>query len=291
MKPAAFQYFAPHSLDEAVDLLGRHGEDAKLIAGGQSLVPMMAFRLATPAVLVDLNGVSELEYVREEDGTLMLGALARHRAVQDLTWLTERCPVVAEGVGFVGHPAIRNRGTAGGSLAHADPSAEWPALLLALDGEVDAVGPGGRRTIGAPDLFVTYFTTSLGPDEVLTEVRLPLQDDERVGSSFVELARRHGDFAMAGVAAIVKLAADGSVADARIALIGVRDTAIRSGAAEAMLRGASPTEEALGEAARAIAGDIEPASDVHGSAEYRRHVATVLVRRALVRCVERALAR
>jgi carbon-monoxide dehydrogenase medium subunit len=198
--------------------------------------------------------------------------------------------MVAEGVDLIGHPAIRNRGTVGGSLAHADPAAEWPAVLVALDGDVEAVGPGGARTIAAADLFDTYFTTTLAADEILTQVRLPLPDRRAVGSCFVELARRHGDFAVAGVAAMVKLTDDGSVADARIALIGVRDVPVRARAAESLLKGAVPSDGVLAEAARAIDAEIEPVSDLHGSAAYRRHVAAVLVRRALSTARDRALA-
>jgi carbon-monoxide dehydrogenase medium subunit len=292
MKPAAFEYVAPRSVKEAVALLVRYGEDAKVIAGGQSLVPMMAFRLATPSALIDLNGIAALEYVRRDGDILVLGALARHRAVQELAWLRGRCAVLAEGVDLIGHPAIRNRGTVGGSLAHADPAAEWPALLLALDGEVDAVGAGGRRTIPATELFETYFTTSLRPDEVIVEARVALPvEGALTGSSFVELARRHGDFAIAGTAVVMVLAADGSVANARISLIGVRDTAIRARAAEAILSGATPADEALAEAANAVQREIEPISDVHGSSEYRRRVATVVVRRALTMARDRAHAR
>ena len=290
MKPAPFVYLAPRSLEEAVRLLAEHGDEAKVLAGGQSLVPMMNFRLAAPAVLVDLNGVSELEHVREQGGMLVLGALARHRAVPDVPGLRGRCPMLTEGVELIGHAAIRNRGTVGGSLAHADPSAEWPALLLAMDGEADAVGPSGRRTISAADLFESYFTTTLAPDEILTEVRLSLPNGGHVGSAFVELARRHGDFALAGAATIVNMIDDSTVGEARIALIGLRDKAIRASAAESLLRGAPATDETLVEAAAAIDAEIEPISDVHGSAEYRRHVAKVLVRRALTRAVERARA-
>lgn len=277
-----------------MSLLAEHGDEAKVIAGGQSLVPMMAFRLATPTALVDLNGVADLEYVRRDGETLVLGALARHRSVQDLAWLRERCAMVAEGVDLIGHAAIRNRGTVGGSLAHADPAAEWPAILAALDGEVDVVGPARRRTIAAADLFDTYFTTRLAPEEILAEVRLPLPGDDAtagVGSAFVELARRHGDFAIAGVAALVNMLGDSSVADARIALIGVHDTPVRSHAAEALLRGAQPTDDVLAEAARAIDGEIDPVSDLHGSAKYRRHVAASCVCRALTLARDRAGAR
>jgi carbon-monoxide dehydrogenase medium subunit len=287
MKPAPFRYFAPTSLEEAVGLLAQHGDEAKVIAGGQSLVPMMAFRLATPSVLVDLNGIGELAYARLDGDTLAIGAVARHSAVLELDGLDGRAAVITEGAGLIGHPAIRNRGTVGGSLAHADPAAEWPAVLLALDGEVDAVGPDGRRTIPAAGLFDTYFTTTLAEGEILAEVRLPLPRTG-AGSSFVELARRHGDFALAGAAATVALLEDGRIEEARIALVGVRDTPVRARAAEEALRGAPPTDEALAEAARAIQDDIEPMSDVHGSAQYRRRVATVMVHRALMAARDRS---
>ena len=287
MKPGAFAYLAPRSVEEAVALLAERGEDAKVIAGGQSLVPMMAFRLATPAALIDLNGVSELDHGRVDRDTLVLGATARHRAVQALSGLRERCAMVAEAVDLIGHPAIRNRGTAGGSIAHADPAAEWPALLLALDGEVDAVGPAGRRTIEAGEFFQTYFTTALAPDEILTEVRLKLPVGT-VGSAFVEVAQRHGDFAVAGAGALMVMANDGSVADARLVLIGVRDTAVRSVAAETILRGASPTDPVLHDAANAIGSAIDPVSDVHGSSAYRRRVAIAVARRALTLARDRA---
>jgi aerobic carbon-monoxide dehydrogenase medium subunit len=287
VKPAAFEYLAPRSVEEAVALLAERGEDAKVIAGGQSLVPMMAFRLATPAALVDLNGVSELDHARVDRDTLVLGATARHRAVQELSGLRERCAIVAEAVELIGHPAIRNRGTAGGSIAHADPAAEWPALLLALDGEVDAVGPAGRRTIAAGEFFQTYFTTALAPLEILTEVRLQLPAGA-VGSAFVEVAQRHGDFAVAGAGALVVMANDGAVADARLVLIGVRDTAVRSVAAETILRGASPSDPVLDDAANAIESEIDPLSDVHGSSAYRRRVAIAAARRALTLARDRA---
>jgi carbon-monoxide dehydrogenase medium subunit len=288
MKPAPFEYLAPRSIEEAVHALAEHGEEAKVLAGGQSLVPMMNFRLASPAVLIDLNGVTELEYAREDGDTLVLGALARHRDVQDLASVRQRCAMVAEGVDLIGHQAIRNRGTVGGSLAHADPAAEWPALLASLDGEVDAVGPNGRRTIAAAELFVTYFTTALEPDEIVVEARLPLVAGGRVGSTFVEFAQRHGDFALAGVGALVKMTDESTIAEARITLIGVRDVPVRARAAEAELVGARPDDGVIEEAARAIQDEIDPVSDLHGSADYRRHVAEVLTRRALAIAVARA---
>lgn len=288
MKPPPFEYLAPSSLQEAVGLLGEHGDEAKVLAGGQSLIPLLALRLASPGLLVDLNRVEELAYLREEGEALVIGAMARHRDVERLPGLRERCAMVADAVELVGHVAIRNRGTVGGSLAHADPSAEWPALALALDAECDVVGPSGRRTVAAADLFETYFTSSLRPEEILAEVHLPLPDGGRVGSAFVELARRHGDFAIAGAGALLRLGEEGSVADARVALIGVRDTAVRARGAEAVLRGQRPTTDLFGEAAEAIDGEIDPVSDVHGSSDYRRHVAKVLARRALGAALARA---
>ena len=279
MKPAPFDYARPRNLQEAVELLAARPDEAKILAGGQSLVPMMAFRLATPDVLIDLNGVGELEGVRLEDGDLVLGAMARHRDAEDFRGLRDRCALVADAVGLIGHPAIRNRGTVGGSIAHADPAAEWPAVLTALGGSVVAAGPNGSRTIGAGELFDTYFTTTLAADEILAEVHLPLPP-AGAGSAFIELARRHGDFALAGAAVVLEL--DGEiVAEARVVLIGVADRPFRAVTAESFLRGAAATDETLALAAASIGPEIEPMSDVHGSSDYRRHVAGVMLQRAL----------
>jgi aerobic carbon-monoxide dehydrogenase medium subunit len=288
VKPAPFEYVAPEHLDEAASLLSEHGDDAKVLAGGQSLVPLLAFRLATPGMLIDLNRIADLEFVREDGDRLVMGAMARHAMVERMADLSTRCPILAEGVALIGHPAIRNRGTVGGSLAHADPAAEWPALLLALDGEVDVTSARGRRTVPAEDLFATYFTTTLEPDEIVAEVRLTIPNG-RTGSTFVELARRHGDFAIAGVGTVVGLS-DDVVSDAKIVLIGVRDRPVRARKAEELLRNESPTDEAFSATAEAVIEDIDPVSDVHGSSDYRRHVAKVLVRRALRRAADRARA-
>ncbi len=290
MKAAPFEFVAPRSLEEATAMLTEHGDEAKVLAGGQSLVPMMAFRLATPGVLVDLNGITELEYVRDGGDVLEIGALARHSSVEHLAGLEQRCPIVPDAVRMVGHVAIRNRGTVAGSLAHADPAAEWPALLVALDGAVEALGPAGSRTIDGASLFVSYFTTVLAPDEIVTRVRLPLPVGSRVGTAFVELSRRHGDFAIAGVAAILRLAQDGTVEDARVVLMGVHAVPARATSAEAILRGTVPSDEVIAEASNAVDGHLEPVSDVHASSEYRRHVAQVLTRRALWTARERARA-
>ena len=287
MKPPPFEYVAPRSVDEAVAALVEHGDEAKVMAGGQSLVPLLAFRLARPSVVVDVNRVAGLEGARLDGDTLEVGALTRQRDVELLPGLRERCPMIVEAVEQIGHVAIRNRGTVGGSLAHADPAAEWTALALALDAELDLHGPGGTRTVPAHEFLVTYFTTALQPDEVLTRIRLRVPNG-RSGSCFLELARRHGDFAIAGVGALVSLGAGGEVADARVALIGVGERAVRSSAAEQILRGSVPTGDVLVEAAGAVAGEIEPNGDIHASADYRRHVAGVLVRRALETAVARA---
>ena len=287
MKPPPFEYLAPRSLDEAVAALAEHGDEAKAMAGGQSLVPLLAFRLARPSVIVDLNGIPGLEGARLDDTTLEIGALTRQRDVERMPGLRERCPMITEAVEQIGHVAIRNRGTVGGSLAHADPAAEWTALALALDAECEVVGPKGTRTVPASEFVVTYFTTVLEPDEVLTRIRLGIPNGSS-GSCFLELARRHGDFAIAGVGALVVLDAGGAVGDARLALIGVGDRAVRAESAEQVLRGSRPTAELLADAARTVEAELAPNGDIHASADYRRHVAGVLVRRALATAVARA---
>jgi carbon-monoxide dehydrogenase medium subunit len=287
-KPSPFEYAAPETLEEAVSTLAQHADDSKLIAGGQSLVPLLALRLSSPSVLVDLNGVSELEYLRDEGARLEIGAMARHRAVELLPALVGRCPMLAEALALIGHVAIRNRGTVGGSLAHADPTAEWGALLLALDGEVEVTGPRGVRTISSNDFFITHFTTALEADEILTKISLSLPNGPRVGSAFLELSRRHGDFAIAGAAAVLEMAEDGTVARARAALIGARDTPLRARATEDALVNERPSDERLRHAADAVASEIDPPSDVHGSSEDRRHLSHALMRRALMRARDRA---
>lgn len=287
-KPSPFEYLAPESLEEAVSILAEHADDAKVIAGGQSLIPLLALRLSSPSLLVDLNRISELEYLQDQGGRLEIGAMARHRSVESLSGLAARCPMVAEAVAMIGHVAIRNRGTVGGSLAHADPTAEWGALLLALGGEVEVTGPRGGRTIPAHELFVTHFTTTLEADEILTKVLLPIPKGPRAGSAFLELARRHGDFAVAGAAAVLELTEDGTIAHVRVALIGAGETPVRIRGVEELLQGEGPSDERLRQAAEAVAAEISPPSDVHGSSEDRRHFAQVLTRRALTRALDRA---
>ena len=283
MKPAPFRYHAAHSVAEAVALLGEFGDEAKVLAGGQSLVPAMNFRLARPAALVDVNPVPGLDYVTEENGSLRIGALVRHATLEQ--------PVTGGPVGrllslaarYVGHLPIRIRGTFGGSLAHADPAAEWCMLALLLDAEMVAAGPSGRRTIPAAEFFHTVFTTALEPEELLVEARLPLLPPG-AGVGFEQFSRRAGDFALAMVGTAVEVAG-GRVRSARIALGGVSDRPVRTPEAEQALVGEPAAEESFRAAAEVAAGEFYAIGDIHGSAGYRRDLVRALTRRALVQAI------
>jgi len=283
MKPAPFEYVAARSVAEAVDALARHGDEAKVLAGGQSLVPMLNMRLARPAVLVDINGAGELDYLREASGVLAVGALLRQRTLE--RWARAGAPLIAEALRWVGHVAIRNRGTVAGSIAHGDPASELPALLLCFDGAVVARRAGGERVIPAAELHLAPLTTSLGPGELVTEVRVPLPRPE-AGWGFAEVARRHGDFALVGAAAVL-WCAEGRVAGARLAFFGVGGRPLRGTAAEAALTGREPTPARLKDAARAAAAALSPDADLHATADYRRRVAAVLAERTLVEALGR----
>ena len=288
MKPAPFAYHRPATLDEALALLAEHGGEAKPLAGGQSLIPAMNFRLARAAVLVDLNRVAELGYVRAGRDGLQIGAMTRQRAVERSDAVRSAAPLLAEAMPFIAHPQIRNRGTVGGSLAHADPAAELPAVMLALEARFRARGPQGERWIPAGEFFTGILETALGPDELLLEVVVP-KSPARTGYAFAELARRRGDYALVGVAARVTLDRRGRCQAARITLFSVGDGPVLAAAAAAMLDGQEPSPEAMRAAADAAAQrDIDPPSDIHASAAYRRRLAAVLTRRALARAVERA---
>jgi len=284
VKPAPFDYVLAGSAHEAVDALARHGNRAKVLAGGQSLMPMLNMRLSRPTVVVDINGATELDYLRESDGTLVVGALARLRRLE--RWAATPAPLVAEALRWVGHVAIRNRGTVAGSIAHADPSSELPALLLCLDGAVVARRVGGERLIPAGELYLAPLTTTVRPDELISEVRFTLPRPE-AGWGFAEVARRHGDFALVGAAALLWCGADGRVAGARLAFFGVGATPVRGPAAEAELIGHQPTRSRLAEAARAAAARLSPDGDLHATADYRRQVAAVLAERTLAAALER----
>jgi carbon-monoxide dehydrogenase medium subunit len=285
MKPAPFDYLAPASADEAVRALSQHGDDAKVLAGGQSLVPMLNFRLARPGVLVDVNGVRELDYLRQTDDALVVGALRRQRALE--RWAATASPLFADVMRWVSHVAIRTRGTVAGSIAHADPAAELPAVLLALDGTVVARGAAGERVIRAADFFRGPLTTSLRTGELVTEVRFP-RVPAGAGFSIDEVARRHGDFALVGALALLWREDRGPGMQARLAFFGVSDTPVRSREAEAILAGQEPTPARLAEAARAAAAALAPDSDLHATAEYRRRVAAVLAERTLRAALARA---
>jgi CO/xanthine dehydrogenase FAD-binding subunit len=287
MKPPAFDYTAPDSVDEAVAALAAGGEEAKILAGGQSLVPLLAFRFAQPTLLVDLNRIGELAYVRDgDDGGLALGAMTRTHELEVSPLVADRWPLAAAAVPFVGHRQIRNRGTVGGSIAHADPAAELPAVALASRAILVARSPRGTREIPAADFFQTYFTTALEPDEILTEIRVP-RPAPRTGAAFVEVSRRHGDFALVGAAATVTLNGEGCV-DAQVVLVGVGDRPVAVSAAGELLRGSEVTEETAREVGAEASGTIDPSSDLHASGTYRKQVASVVTRRALLQAAARA---
>jgi carbon-monoxide dehydrogenase medium subunit len=286
VKAASFGYLAPSSREEALDALRHYGPDAKVLAGGQSLVPLLAMRLARPAVVVDLNRIPDLAYVRPARGGLAIGAMTRQRAVEHDPRVAARAPLLREAVRWVGHPQIRNRGTIGGSLAHADPAAELPAAAVVLDARLVLASARGTRTVAARDFFTGYLTTALEPDEVLVEVRVPALPD-RTGWAFLEVARRHGDFALVGVAALLRGDADGRVSDARLAFVGVSHGPVRVVEAEQSLMGRTVSAAAAAEVGRLVEAALDPQGDIHATARYRRHVAGVLAARAVVAAARR----
>ena len=280
MKPAPFVYHSPRTLDEALSLLAEHGSDAKPLAGGQSLIPAMNFRLATPAVLVDLNALGELAGVSAGE-TLRLGAMTRHRVLEHDATIARHARLIRATMPFVAHAAIRTRGTVGGSLAHADPAAELPAVMLALNAQFTLASTTRHRTVAAEDFFLGLFTTALEPGELLTEITVPALTP-RTGSAFREIARRHGDFALAGVAVTIAIDQTGTVTDARIALLSVGDRPLLATGAARALIGRTPTEDAIRAAAEiASTSDIDPPGDIHASSRYRRQLVNVLTRRTL----------
>jgi carbon-monoxide dehydrogenase medium subunit/6-hydroxypseudooxynicotine dehydrogenase subunit alpha len=287
VKPPAFDYEAPTSLDEALALLAERGEDGKVLAGGQSLVPLLNFRLARPEVLIDVNGLQELSYLRREEGALRIGAMTRHAALERSHLAAEYWPILTEAMGWVAHPQIRNRGTVGGSCAHADPAAELPVVLTALDARFRVASVRGERTLGARDMFVGQLEPGFEPDELLVEIEVP-PVAAGTGTAFVEFARRHGDFALGGVAAMVELDAEGICRGAAISLLGAGPTPLRPGDAEAALVGAPLDPTTATEAAKLAVADASPTGDLHGSAEYRRDLIETLTRRALLAAGERA---
>ncbi len=287
MKPAAFEYFAPTSTAEAVRLLGEYADDAKILAGGQSLVPLMNMRLAKPAVLIDVNPVAELDYIRLDDGHLAVGAITRQRALERAAEVAARVPLIRETLLLLGHAQIRNRGTIGGNVAHADPASELPATLVALGGELKLAGPSGERIVRPEDFYLTFLTTTLEPAEMLVETRFRLPQG-RHGGAFEEISRRHGDYAIVGVGVQLELADDGSIARAGIGMCGAGATPIKATEAEDLLRGQRPSEALFAEAAVKASEQADPEADIHATADYRRDMVRVLTARGLRKALARA---
>ncbi len=284
---ATFAYETPGTVQEAIAALGRHGDDAKILAGGQSLIPLLNLGLAQPSVLIDITTIGDLEFIEERDGTVAIGAMTRYVMVQRSELARRACPLLAEALPFIGDRQIRNRGTIGGSLAHADPVAEVPTVAACLGATMRITGQAGARDVPASEFFVTYLTTAIGPGELLTEVRFPVAAP-RTGVSFQELVRRQGDFAIVAAAATVTLGEAGECRDVQLALAGVDATPIRVDRATDVLRNQQPTAERIRDAARAACDGIDPESDIMASAEYRRAMAEVFARRALEQAAHRA---
>lgn len=289
MKPAPFTYYAPTSTDEAVALLAEHGYDAKLLAGGQSLIPTMNFRLAQPAALIDLNHIPDLAYIQPTaEGGLRIGAMTRQRALEKSDLIVQRAPLLHATMPYIAHVQIRNRGTIGGSLAHADPAAELPVIAVALDARLKVQSKLGERWVSAQDFYVALFATDLAPDEILAEIVLP-PPLPRTGWSIQEVARRRGDYAIVGVVATVRLDEQGRCADTKVVLLSVGEGPTQARQAMSILLGEQPTSALITAAAETCATkDIDPTADIHASVAFRRHLANVLTRRALTEAFQRA---
>jgi CO/xanthine dehydrogenase FAD-binding subunit len=287
MKPAKFDYHDPATIDEALGLMAQYGDEARPLAGGQSLVPLMNFHIIRPAHLIDLNGIAGLNDLRCEHDTLRIGATTRQRELERSPDIAKRWPLLRQAAGFIGHIQIRNRGTVGGSLAHAFPSAELPIAMVTLDAAFTLRSAGNQRALRAEDFFISTMTTALQSEELLIEIHVP-QLPPNSGWSYQEISRRHGDFALAGAAALLTLDAWGAIAYARLTLTGA--TPIRARKAEEWLLGQKPTEALFREAARRAIDNLEQDSDIHASAEYRRDACAVMARRALQQATRRATA-
>lgn len=274
MLPARFDYHRPQSLDEALRLLTQYGEDAKLLAGGHSLLPAMKLRLATPARVIDLGRLADLSYIREDGDQLAVGAMTTHHAIESSDLLADKCPLLPEVAAQIGDPQVRHRGTLGGSLAHADPAGDWPAAILALDAEIVVAGPGGARTIAAKDFFVDLYQTALQPNEILQEIRFPTAGK---AVAYVKTPQRASGFALAGAAAVIHR----KTKTVSVGLTGVAARPYRAAAVEQALAGQSLTPEKIAAAAAQAAQGIDPLGDIHASADYRAHLAKVNTRRAL----------
>jgi carbon-monoxide dehydrogenase medium subunit len=288
MKPAPFEYHVPDSLEQALDLKSQYADGAKILSGGQSLVPAMNFRVVQPSVLIDLNRVNELGFIREEGEAIRIGAMARERHLEFEASIEKRTPLLHEAVPFIAHPQIRNRGTIGGSIVNADPAAELPVLMLALNARLKAKNKSGERWIDANNFFAGMFTTALASDEILVEIELPFMP-ARTGWSFMEVAPRAGDYALMGVAALVTLDEDGKCKSAKLVYLNAGDGPVDAVEAAQSLAGGPPNEKSFG-AAAAIASEneINPFGNIHASPEFQRHLAKVLTKKALQQATQRA---
>ena len=287
MKPAPFKYVAATSLDQALSLKAQYGDEARFLAGGQSLIPAMNFRLARPAVLIDINGLTALAGVdNAKAGDIRVGALTRYRALERDSDFLKACPLFADALPHIAHPQIRNRGTIGGNLAHADPASELPAVATAMRARMRLKSSRGERELAAAEFFLGLLTTDIRPDEMLVEIAFPAARP-RSGSAFMEVARRRGDFALAGVAAIVTLDENDRCTDLRLALCGVGETPIDASNAASALIGRSCTDEAIDAVAAGVQEIIDPSGNVHASADYQRHIAGVLTKRAIMAAQQR----
>ena len=289
MIPAPFEYAAPKSLEEALRLVERHGDEAKILAGGQSLLPLMKLRLASPRYVIALGRIRGMNYIREESGKILIGGLTTHAEVAASSLLRQKCPLLPETAGEIGDVQVRNRGTIGGSLAHADPAADYPASILALDAEIIATSSLGKRSIPAAEFFVDLLTTQLRPGEILTEVRVPILGP-REGTAYQKMYQPASGFAIVGAAARVAVSAKGKVDDVALGITGLGAKAYRATSVEKSLRGKAAGAETVAAAVRSVAHGVEPLSDIHASADYRREMAMVYARRALTLAIARATA-
>ncbi len=287
MFPSRFDYYQPKTLQEAIELLAQSGGEAKVLAGGHSLLPLMKLRLAQPRCLVDIARVPGLAGISQQDGTVVIGAMTTHHDLETSQVLHSRVPIISEAAGLIGDLQVRNRGTIGGSLAHADPAADLPAVVLALAAQMKAVGSGGEKVIGAEDFFVDIMTTALQPDEILTEVRVPAFGP-RTGGAYLKFPNPASRYAVVGVAAVVSVDADDNVQAIRVGITGLAGKPFRATRVEQELMGQKATAEAIAEAAQHAPDGVEPLSDIHASARYRAHLASVFTRRAISAAVERA---
>ena len=284
--PRSFSYVSASSLGEAIELLEKYGDEAKILAGGHSLVPLMKLRLASPQYIIDISGIKDGDYIREADGALSIGALTTHHSIETSDQIKEKCGIMAEAASQIGDPQIRNAGTIGGALAHADPSGDWGAVILALNGEFKVRGPTGERIIGVDQFFSGMFETALKPNEILTEIRVPIPPQPKAGA-YKKLERKIGDFATVGVAVQLNVAGN-TISDADIGLTAVGSTPVRAVAAEDQLKGKAADETVIEAAGKAASEVSEPTADLRGSVEYKKAMVLEFTKRAITQALERA---